>query len=185
MSKDPEDRDWKIDKYMSKYKAIHPDEEQPTYEEIGELIDKWDGMNRHITYPMAGTAWNQIEWQRERDLNQYIKLNFPETIKATPLIKPYIKRIILSDETERIIEYNARKGNIECTDIGKPPILRCRSCGTFFTIDVKDCKCLKDRISIDIDSMYYYYRVSGNADKLEVIRDIVPIWKRERKGTSR
>ena len=56
VSKDPEDRDWKIDKYISKCKAAYPNEEPPSYEEVGEIIDKWDNMNRHITYPMAGAV---------------------------------------------------------------------------------------------------------------------------------
>jgi hypothetical protein len=63
--KDPEPRDWKIEKYLSKYKAAYPNNEQLTYEEVGLLIDKWDGEGRHITYPLAGLAWDQVEWQKK------------------------------------------------------------------------------------------------------------------------
>lgn len=65
--KDPESRDWKINKYLSKYKAAYPNSKQLTYEEVGILIDKWEGEGRHITYPLAGPNWNQIEWQKEYD----------------------------------------------------------------------------------------------------------------------
>lgn len=64
--KDPEPRDWKIEKYISKCKAANPNE-PPSYEEVGIIIDKWDGEGRHITYPLAGPNWNQFEWQKEYD----------------------------------------------------------------------------------------------------------------------
>jgi hypothetical protein len=63
--KDPEPRDWKIEKYISKCKAATPNEPPPSYEDVGIIVDKWDSMGRHITYPPAGTAWNEIEWERE------------------------------------------------------------------------------------------------------------------------
>lgn len=53
MARDPQSRDWKIDKFMSKYIAAFPERKPLTYEEVGEIIDNWDRMERHITYPMA------------------------------------------------------------------------------------------------------------------------------------
>lgn len=70
---DPEPRDWKIEKYLSKFKAAHPNEKQPTYSEVAFLIDKWDAIGRHITYPLAGPDWNQVEWQKEYDRKQEFK----------------------------------------------------------------------------------------------------------------
>lgn len=64
MAKDPESREWKIDKYSSKCKAINPNN-VPTYEEVGKIIDDFDNRNRHVTYPLAGMLWNELEWRRE------------------------------------------------------------------------------------------------------------------------
>ncbi|MDU2065921.1 MAG: metallophosphoesterase [Sporomusaceae bacterium] len=61
----PELRDWKIEKYLSKFKATFPEKKAPCYDEIGNLIDKLEAEGRHITYPLPGGKWNQIEWQKE------------------------------------------------------------------------------------------------------------------------
>ena len=75
MAKDPEDRDWKIDKFISKLIAINPNKKPHSYEEVGEIIDKWDNMGRHITYPAAGTLWNQVEWQEARNVRKTLEKN--------------------------------------------------------------------------------------------------------------
>lgn len=74
MPKDPEPRDWKIEKYRSKFKAAFPDMKQPTYEEAGALIDQWDREGRHITYPLAGLNWNELEWKKEYRRKREFKL---------------------------------------------------------------------------------------------------------------
>ena len=118
MAKDPEPRDWKIDKYISKCVAMDPDKEPPPYEEVGELIDKWDNMGRHITYPMAGILWNQIEWQNARDVRNFIEKNYPNTIEIQPFYgeSRLIKKLILNNEQEKIIGYNSGTGDIEEID---------------------------------------------------------------------
>ncbi|GMA99148.1 hypothetical protein [Pelosinus sp. IPA-1] len=125
MAKDPESRDWKIDKYISKCIAIDPDKEPPSYEEVGQIIDKWDNMGRHITYPMAGDLWNQIEWQNARNVNEFIKQNFPNEIKIELFYgqNRLIKRVILPDGIEKVVAYNSETGEVGCVDINNTALI--------------------------------------------------------------
>lgn len=126
MVKDPESRDWKIDKYISKCIAIDPDKEPPTYEEVSKIIDNWDNMNRHITYPAAGLRWNQIEWQRARNVDQYIKQNYPNAIEIKPFYgdSRLIKKVTLLSGKEEVIGYNSVTGEVEEIDISNTDNLR-------------------------------------------------------------
>jgi hypothetical protein len=126
MAKDPEPRDWKIDKYISKCIAMDPDKELPSYEEVGKLIDKWDNMGRHITYPMAGNLWNQIEWQHARDVRKFIEKNYPNTIEIQPFYSEsrLIKKLILENGQEEIIGYNSGTGDIEEIDMNNTDKLK-------------------------------------------------------------
>ena len=60
---DIESREWKINKYISKCRAINPDK-VPTYEEAGKIIDNFINNNRHVTYPLAGMRWSQVDWHK-------------------------------------------------------------------------------------------------------------------------
>ncbi|AIF53534.1 hypothetical protein [Pelosinus sp. UFO1] len=125
MAKDPESRDWKIDKYISKYIAIDPDKEPPTYEEVGQIIDKWDAIGRHITYPMAGELWNQIEWENARYVNEFIKQNFPNATKIELYYgqNRLIKRVTMPNGIEEIVAYNSETGEVGCIDINNTTLI--------------------------------------------------------------
>lgn len=73
MFKCSEDREWKIAKYMSKAKAAYSPEKQPTYEEVAAYIDECDKLNKHVTYPLAGGKWNQLEWHAQYEFDKTTK----------------------------------------------------------------------------------------------------------------
>lgn len=83
-------------------------------------------------------------------------------------------RVKLQDDEEIMIFYDNYKNEIIEKSIGKAPILKCRDCNMFFTVlKGQSCNCSKEnRLFVDIDDMYYYVRVGGDATKLEVIRGI-------------
>jgi hypothetical protein len=105
---------------------MDPDKELPSYEEVGKLIDKWDNMGRHITYPMAGNLWNQIEWQHARDVRKFIEKNYPNTIEIQPFYSEsrLIKKLILENGQEEIIGYNSGTGDIEEIDMNNTDKLK-------------------------------------------------------------
>lgn len=65
MFQDTETRDWKVRKFLAKFATAYPGKKPPTYTEIGEMVDRIESLGQHVTYPLAGTAWNQADWQRE------------------------------------------------------------------------------------------------------------------------
>lgn len=65
MVRDLESRKWKISKFLSKAKVAYPAEQQPTYEQVAAYIDECEKLGKHITYPLAGEKWNQIECQTQ------------------------------------------------------------------------------------------------------------------------
>jgi len=83
-------------------------------------------------------------------------------------------RVKFQDDEEIVILYDDYKNKVVEKSIGKAPILKCRDCGMFFTVlKGQSCNCSKEeRLFVDIDDMYYYIRVCGDATKLEVIRSI-------------
>jgi hypothetical protein len=60
-----QDRIWKIDKFISKYKAANPGKQPPSCEEVEKYIKDRERQGKHIAYPLAGEKWNQIEWQAQ------------------------------------------------------------------------------------------------------------------------
>lgn len=72
MSRDPEGRDFKISKYISKYKATYRNETPPPYHAVAKIIDKWDSIGRNITYPLGGIEWNELKFKNEYDREQKI-----------------------------------------------------------------------------------------------------------------
>lgn len=63
-----DDIEWEIDKVISKLKVIHPDREFDRKEIIQKLVEM-KNRTGHITYPIAGLKWNQLNFENEREDN--------------------------------------------------------------------------------------------------------------------
>lgn len=115
----------------------------------------------------------EIKQNWKKYMDEFINRHFPDAVKVNS--SPYYstRRVFLLDETERIVEIDIWEGVITCFDIWKPPIIRCRECGFYFTSIKNTCECKENQLYVDIESMYHYYRYSKDEkDKLEIIRQV-------------
>ena len=60
-----EDKEWQLAKFISKYKAAFPERPVPNKEVVERWLDEMVQNTGHITYPMAGEKWNQVEWRAQ------------------------------------------------------------------------------------------------------------------------
>jgi len=62
-----DDREYMIDKYLSKFTAAYPNKPQPNRDEVAIYVDKRIRLNKQITYPLVGLVWDQFEWEKQRE----------------------------------------------------------------------------------------------------------------------
>lgn len=60
------DIEWEIDKAISKLRTIHPDREF-NRKEIAQKLVEMENRTGHITYPVTGLKWNQLDFEKERE----------------------------------------------------------------------------------------------------------------------
>jgi predicted RNase H-like HicB family nuclease len=65
-AEDMEDLEWQIDKVVSRLKTINPEREVDR-QEIAQKVAEMKYKNGHVTYPMAGSNWNQLDFEKERE----------------------------------------------------------------------------------------------------------------------
>ncbi len=65
-AEDVEESEREIDKVISKLKAINPEQEVDR-QEIAQKIAEMKNKKGHITYPITGLNWSQLDFERERN----------------------------------------------------------------------------------------------------------------------
>lgn len=147
---------------------------------MGELINLeferfWREHEKQIRQRMEDEA-SEMEWERREridDIAYYAKTNYSNAKKITVGLTT---RVVLPDENEVLIGDKLNEfgeWEIKTTLIGKRPIIRCRDCGFEFTLEQKRCRCRSNKVFVDIDQYYGYWRYSGPREKIIVIRDIM------------
>ena len=65
MNKFQNDKEWQVDKFISKYKVAFSERPIPDRKTVEQWIDEMIQNVGHITYPTAGEKWSQAEWQAQ------------------------------------------------------------------------------------------------------------------------